>query len=110
MRHRPFGIAGPRQEPPSRRRAPQRGAAFAPSRRSQRNGAWASLLISRPSPRLYPPPPPPLPPSPLAGDDRLSTFVHMDVLDDDGLLAARAKALNREDPLAAQTTDNIQGA
>jgi hypothetical protein len=39
--------------------------------------------------------PPPRPPSDLASDDRLSAFVHMDVLDDDGLLAARAKALKR---------------
>src|SRR5215208_1334 len=58
MRHRPFGIAGPRQEPPSRRRAPLRGAAFAPLRRSQIIlDAWGALLIfgtlpPAPSPRV----------------------------------------------------------
>src|SRR4051812_39506690 len=55
MRHRPFGIAAPRQGSPSRRFAPHRGEAFASSRArawgfSSRARAWGSFVISRPSP------------------------------------------------------------
>ena len=53
--------------------------------------------------RTFPPgcTPPPRPPSDLAGDDRLSAFVHMDVLDDDGLLTSRAQPLQRRRALLA---------
>jgi PHD/YefM family antitoxin component YafN of YafNO toxin-antitoxin module len=46
MRHRPFGIAPPRQGSPSRRVAPHRGAAFAKAKRSRRMRAWGWSFIS----------------------------------------------------------------
>ena len=45
IRHRPFAIAAPLQEPPSRVRAPHRGVAFASSSRLSKARARASSAI-----------------------------------------------------------------
>lgn len=100
MRQRPFGIAGPRQQPPERVLAPQRGALAGfpvllpymsrpiPGRRSVRG----LLAISGPPPGLAPPA------LDAAGrNDRLpaGTNLNMLVHDTDGLLAASPDTIKR---------------